>query len=81
MATDPKVPNTEHGEGDHAADRAYRDHLERFQETHDVEELGREAKEDVERNPEPYREAVDAAKGGKPSRPVGPLPGEPVKKA
>jgi hypothetical protein len=50
------------GEGSKSADRQYREHIREFEEQHDVESLGRSAKQDIERDPEGYRAAEEEGK-------------------
>jgi hypothetical protein len=45
------------GEGNKTADRIYREGATEFIETHDVESLAEQARQDIERDPEPYEEA------------------------
>lgn len=53
----PEPSDELEGEGNKTADRKYREGLEEFQKTHDVERLAEEARQDVERNPEEFEEA------------------------
>jgi hypothetical protein len=50
------------GEGNKSADRQYREHVREFEEQHDVESLGRSARQDIERDPEGYRAAEEEGK-------------------
>jgi hypothetical protein len=45
------------GEGNKTADRIYREGAKEFLETHDVERLAEQARQDIERDPAPYEEA------------------------
>ncbi len=50
------------GEGSRSADEKYRNDVEEFIDTDDVEKRGREAKEAIESDPDGYREAEEAGK-------------------
>jgi len=63
MANDPKSPEQKNeGEGSKSADRKYREDVERFVESHDVERLAREAQRDVENDEAGYRKAEEQGK-------------------
>jgi hypothetical protein len=55
----PPIEDENEGEGSKSADRRYREHLREFEEQHDVESLGRAARQDIERDPERYRAAEE----------------------
>jgi hypothetical protein len=62
MEDERKAPDVEkrdenEGEGSKSADAAYRRDVDKFLEEEDPAKLGRQAKEDVERDPERYAEA------------------------
>ena len=59
----PEKPEEKNeGEGSKSADRRYREHIEEFEEQHDVASLGRSARQDIERDPESYRAAEEEGK-------------------
>ena len=57
-----KSPQKNEGEGNKTADKNYREHIREFEEQHDVESLGRSARQDIEREPEGYRAAENEGK-------------------
>ena len=62
-STEKRVAGEENeGEGNKSADRRYREHVREFEEQHDVESLGRSARQDIERDPESYRAAEEEGK-------------------
>ena len=55
-------PSDVEGEGSYSADRKYREEVERFKKEQDVEKLGKQAEQDVDKDPEGYRKAEQEGK-------------------